>query len=103
MVCLGLRLAHPNHSLYPPRNHFFVTFYNGITFERFELEGWNFMWGPIMEIFSISKPMENLWPPQPPQPAYPTPKQLLWDNFYNFRPISMKFRMEVTNRGIQLK
>ena len=30
-------------------------------------------------------------------------EKLKGDNFYNFRPILMKFCMEVTNRGIQLK
>ena len=103
MVCLGLRLAQPNHLLYPPRNHLFVIFHDGITFERFKLEGWNFMWGLIMEIFSKNEPMEKFRPPQPPQPPYPPPKQSRWDNFCNFHPSSMKFCMEVTNGGIQLK
>ena len=30
----------------------FVIFHDEITFERFELVGWNFMCGLIMEIFS---------------------------------------------------
>ena len=30
---------------------FFV--HDGITFERFKLEGWNFEWGLIMKIYSI--------------------------------------------------
>ena len=99
----GVTFSHPNHPLHPPRNHLFLLFHDGITFERFELEGWNFMWGLIMEIFSKNEPMEKFRPAQPPQPPYPPPKQSRWDNFYNFRTILMRFCMEVTNVGIQLK
>ena len=66
MVCLGLRLAHRDLSLYPPRNHVFVIFHDGITFERCELEGWNFMWGFIME------PIEHTVHPTP----FPLSQQL---------------------------
>ena len=39
-----------------------------IIFERFELEGRNFVWGLVMENFSKNKPMKFFWPPQPPYP-----------------------------------
>ena len=35
----------------------FFIFHDGITFERFELESWNFVWGFIMEIFSKNELM----------------------------------------------
>ena len=41
----------------------FFTFYDRITFERLELEGWNFVWGLIMEISSKKEPMEKFHTP----------------------------------------
>ena len=81
---------------FPP----FFSLHDGITFECFELEGWNFVWGLIMEIFSKNGPMEKF---QPPQPLYPPLKRTRWHNFYNFRPILMRFCMEVTDGEMQLK
>ena len=37
------------------------------------------------------------------EPPYPPPKQVRRANFYNFHSMSMKFGMEVTFGGIQLK
>ena len=39
---------------------FFFLLHDGITFERFELQGWNFVWGLDMEISSKNEPMETI-------------------------------------------
>ena len=44
----------------------FFFFHDGITFEHFKLEGWNFVWGLIREIFSKNEPMEKFRPPYLP-------------------------------------
>ena len=77
---------------------FFLFFYDGITFERFELESWNFVCGLILKIFSKNELMGKFRPPQPP---YPLPKQSQWDNFYNFRPISMKSCIRLVTIGLR--
>ena len=69
-------------------------------FERFELEGWNFVWGFIIKIYSINEPKEKF---QPAQPPYPLPKRSRSDDFYNFCSISIKCGMEVTNGGITVR
>ena len=46
-------------------------FHDGITFERFKLEGWTFVWGLIMEIFK-SEPMETSTTPTTPTTLTPS-------------------------------
>ena len=84
-------------SVCPPVPPFFIL-YDGITFERFELESWNFVCGLILKIFSKNELMGKFRPPQPP---YPLPKQSQWDNFYNFRPISMKSCIRLVTIGLR--
>ena len=56
--------------------------------------------------FVVGPSYKNLlkkWADAKTSTTLPPKKQSRWANFYNFRPISLKFCMEVTNGGIKLK
>ena len=73
---------------------------HGIISKRFELEGWNLLWCFIMTWQARFSSRIKIEPPLPP---YHPPKQGQKANFCNFGLMSMKFCMEVTFGGIQLK
>ena len=68
-----------------------------VTFERFELEGWNFLWCLSMKNLLGGRFFFLIRPPQPPQPPYPLCNPPQYTNFANFGPIWMKLCVEVKN------
>ena len=68
-----------------------------VTFERFELEGWNFLWCLSMKNLLGGRFFFLIRPPQPPQPPYPLRNPPQYTNFANFGPIWMKLGVEVKN------